>query len=56
MCIYIYACVDLKNRDVRRLKVGVFLVIVFEEFILKAWKQFRTGVDTIIEKNDGHIE
>ena len=27
-----------------------------EEFILKAYKLFQRGVDTVIEKNGGHIE
>ena len=27
-----------------------------EEFILKACESFRSRVDTIIEKNGGHIE
>ena len=27
-----------------------------EEFILKVWKSFWRRVDTIIEKNGGHIE
>ena len=27
-----------------------------EKFILKACKSFRRGVDTVTEKNGGHIE
>ena len=29
---------------------------MYEEFILKAHKSFRWRVDTVIEKNGGHIE